>query len=340
MPSTPQHQRANRANLLGLGFISPNLTIFIVFSLAPALFTLGLAFFRWDPFSVPHFIGLGNFTRLCSDRQFWYFLFNTLIFLLGLPLSMAGSLGLALLMTRKLRGITMYRTVFYLPTITNGVALFLLWKVMFNKEGGLINGIILPVLHLLGTTVGADHHAITAADMPDWLQTPFDLPTWFVGFGHAVLPQSWWFLVPQEIYCAKPALILMGVWSAVGGGNMLLYMAALTGVAPELYEAAEMDGAGGWRRFRDITWPMIAPTTFFIMVMGVIGGLQGGFEVAYMMTGGGPDGSTTTLGYYIFVKAFQDFEFGYAAAISFVLFAIIALVTWMNWRLGNRADGE
>ena len=85
---------------------------------------------------------------------------------------------------------------------------------------------------------------------------------------------------------------------------------------------------------------MIAPTTFFIMVMGVIGGLQGGFEVAYMMTGGGPDGSTTTLGYYIFVKAFQDFEFGYAAAISFVLFAIIALVTWMNWRLGNRADGE
>jgi multiple sugar transport system permease protein len=119
---------------------------------------------------------------------------------------------------------------------------------------------------------------------------------------------------------------------------MLLYLTALAGVPRELYEAAAMDGAKSWRRFRDITWPMIAPTTFFIVVMGVIGGLQGGFEMAYLMTHGGPDEATTTVGYYIFIKAFQDYEFGYAAAISFVLFALIALLTWWNWRLGNDRD--
>jgi multiple sugar transport system permease protein len=335
------HTRAARANLRGLGFIAPNLALFLVFSLGPALFTLGLAFFRWDPFSRPEFVGFSNFSRLFCDAQFWYYLFNTLVFMIGLPISMAGSLGLALLLSRRLRGTTFYRTLFYLPTITNGVALYLLWKVMFTKEGGMINGMVLPVLQWLGVSAGVDHHLITSADMPDWLQSPLALPGWWVALWHAVLPQSWWFLVPREIFYAKPALIVMGIWSAVGGGNMLLYLSALAGVPGELYEAAAMDGAGPWRRFRDITWKMVAPTTFFIAVMGVIGGLQGGFEMAYLMTQGGPDGSTTTVGYYIFIKAFHDFEFGYAAAISFVIFALTALVTWANWRRGqNAADGD
>ncbi len=301
----------------GLAFVSPNLALFLVFSLVPVVFTLGLAFFRWDPFTTPQFVGFDNFNQLFVDRGFWYFLGNTLVFMLGLPLSLAGSLLLAVLLSQKLRGTIAYRTAFYLPTITNGVALFLLWKVMFNKEAGLVNALVLPLLQLVGVH-GTDGLTITSAGMPDWLRDS-------------------WTCFGQPVFLAKPVLIAMGMWAAIGGGNMILYLAALTAVPPELNEAAAIDGAGPWRRFRDVTWPMLAPTTFFIVVMGVIGGLQGGFEVAYLMTGGGPEQSTTTIGYHIFSKAFLDYEFGYAAALSAVLFALILAVTALGWRSGSRA---
>ena len=308
---------ARRRLLAGLAFVSPNLALFLVFTLVPVAFTLGIAFFRWDPFTTTRFIGFDNFNQLFADPGFWYFLGNTLVFMLGLPLSLAGSLLLAVLLTQKLRGTVFYRTAFYLPTITNGVALFLLWKVMFNKEAGLVNALVLPLLQAVGVQ-GTDGLPITTAGMPDWLRDA-------------------WTVFGQPVFLAKPALIAMGVWAAIGGGNMILYLAALTGVPPELHEAAAIDGAGPWRRFRDVTWPMLAPTTFFIVVMGVIGGLQGGFEVAFLMTGGGPEQSTTTIGYHIFAKAFLDYEFGYAAALSFVLFALILAVTALGWRSGSRA---
>lgn len=309
--------KQRRALFAGLSFISPNLALFLVFTLGPTLFTLGLAFFRWDPFTTPTFVGFENFNRMFDDTRFWYYLLNTAVFMLGLPLTMAGSLFLAVILSQKLRGVIAYRTVFYLPTLTSGVALFLLWKVMYNKEGGLINSLILPILHFCGVQ-GADGAPIAMSEMPDWLN------------------QSW-SLFGMDVYLAKPALIIMGVWAGIGGGTMILYLAALAGVPPELYEAAEIDGANRWRRFWDITWPMIAPTTFFTIVMGMIGGLQGGFEMAYLMTSGGPDESTTTIGYFIFSKGFNEFEFGYAAAISFVLFALVATITAVNWRFGSKA---
>lgn len=317
-----RHRRESRAKrlralLTGGAFISPNLALFLVFTLGPTVFTLGLAFFRWDPFTDPTFVGFENFNRMFGDARFWYYLLNTGVFMLGLPLTMAGALFLAVILSQKLRGVVAYRTVFYLPTLTSGVALFLLWKVMYNKEGGLINTLILPVLHLFGVS-GSDGAPISMSDMPDWLNQA-------------------WTLFGVQVYLAKPALIFMGVWAGIGGGTMILYLAALAGVPPELYEAAEIDGASRWRRFWDITWPMIAPTTFFIVVMGMIGGLQGGFEMAYLMTSGGPDESTTTIGYYIFSKGFGEFEFGYAAAVSFVLFALVATITAVNWRFGSKA---
>jgi multiple sugar transport system permease protein len=299
-------------------FIAPNAAIFLVFTLIPVIFTLGLAFFRWDPFTSPEFVGFDNFNRALASADFWYYLWNTLVFLLGLPLGMAGALFMAVLLSQKIRGVVAYRTIVYLPTVTSGVALLLLWKTMFAKDGGLINTLMLPVLQLFGVTV--DGALITAQSMPSWLDDPATL------FG-------------IEFYMAKPALIVMGVWGAIGGGMMLLYLAALAGVPPELYEAAEIDGASRWQRFWHITWPMIAPTTFFIIVTGVIGGLQGGFEMAYLMTRGGPDGSTTTIGYHIFTKAFFDFEFGYAAALSVLLFLVIAAITVLNWRFGSKAGG-
>jgi len=121
---------------------------------------------------------------------------------------------------------------------------------------------------------------------------------------------------------------------------MLLYLAGLSGVPQELYEAADIDGASSWQRFWHITWPQLANVTFFIMVMAVIGGLQGGFEMARTMTQGGPAGSTTTLAYYIYTQGFATGRLGYASAVSWLLFLLVFTVTIFNWKFGNRYTNE
>ena len=117
---------------------------------------------------------------------------------------------------------------------------------------------------------------------------------------------------------------------------MILYLAALQGVPKALYEAADIDGASKWQKFWNITWPMISPTTFFITVMSIIGGFQSGFDAAYIMTGGGPNHSTTTIMFYIWENAFQWGKMGYAAAVSWFLFIVILIITLFNWRMGGR----
>jgi multiple sugar transport system permease protein len=130
--------------------------------------------------------------------------------------------------------------------------------------------------------------------------------------------------------------MIMGFWGSMGGTSMILYLAGLQGISPQLYEAAEIDGANAWHKFRYITFPMLSPTTFFIFITSVIGGFQGGFQAAYVMTKGGPNGATSTISYYIYNHAFQWFNMGYAAAISVVLFAMVFVVTMINWRFGGR----
>ena len=117
---------------------------------------------------------------------------------------------------------------------------------------------------------------------------------------------------------------------------MLLYIAGLANIPGELYEAADMDGASRWQAFRHITWPQLAPTTFFIAIMTTIAGIQGGFEQARVMTQGGPAGTTKTLSYYIYEKFYEELELGYASAVAWVLFVIIFALTLVNWKFGNR----
>ncbi|BAM04697.1 carbohydrate ABC transporter permease [Phycisphaera mikurensis] len=135
---------------------------------------------------------------------------------------------------------------------------------------------------------------------------------------------------------AKPALMFMGIWGAIGSNNMLLYLAGLSNVPGELYEAADIDGATPLSRFWNVTWPQLAPTTFFIFVMSTIGGLQGGFEAARVMTQGGPAGSTTTLSYFIYQEGFETGRLGFASAVAWVLFLLIFAVTLFNWKFGNK----
>ena len=143
-----------------------------------------------------------------------------------------------------------------------------------------------------------------------------------------------------DVHWAKPSIMFMGLWGAIGGQTMLLYIAALTNVPQDLYEAADLDGAGPLARFWNVTWPQLAPTTFFVVVMGVIGGLQGGFEMARTMTAGGPAGQTTTLSYYIYSQGFEDTRLALASAISWVMFFFVLAVTVFNWKFGNRYVNE
>jgi multiple sugar transport system permease protein len=145
-----------------------------------------------------------------------------------------------------------------------------------------------------------------------------------------------WLLSPSW---AKTAIVVMGIWTVVGGANMLLYLAGLSNIPPELYEAADIDGASGWQRFVHVTWPQLAPTTFFIVVMSVIGGVQGGFEQAMVMTEGKAD--TITLSYYLYNVGFTDrFELGLACAIAWVMFAMIFVLTLFNFRVGNQLTND
>jgi len=138
---------------------------------------------------------------------------------------------------------------------------------------------------------------------------------------------------------AKPALVIMGIWLAIGGGNMLLYLAGLSNIPQSLYEAAAIDGATGWQRFINVTWPQLAPTTFFIVIMSTIGGLQGGFEQALVMTEGKAD--TIVLTYYLYNLAFtDDFQLGLASAVAWVMFAMIFAMTAFNFRFGSRLTNE
>lgn len=309
--------------LAAILFLLPNLAGFLLFAAGPIVFSLVVSFSNWSlQRSVPfRWVGLQNFIDLWRDEKFWLYLVNTGYLMLGMPLAIGGSLLIAVLLSQKLKGIVIYRTLFYLPTFTSGVALIILWKALYNPDNGPINAVI---DWLLGHTGLAG----LGWESPKWLISTCNI----FGLGTEEVRLSWakWGLG------ARDAIIIMGVWTAIGGNNLLLYIAALSNVPQHLYEAAEIDGAGPWARFRHVTWPQLAPTTFFIVIMSFIGGLQGGFEQARVMTGGGPAGSTTTLSYYIYTKGFEEFQIGYASAVAWVLFILIFAVTLLNWRFGSR----
>lgn len=292
--------RSSKETFAAYCFLLPNFIGFLVFTSLPVLASLGLSFVHWDLFSPPKFAGLENFTRLFKDPFFWKFCWNTVCLMAAIPISMAGSLFLALALNRKLKGIVFFRSVYFLPTICSGVAIYMLWRILYNADFGLFN--------------------MTIVKIGEIIHLPLKGPNWLTD-------EAW----------AKPALIIMGVWGTVGGYNMILYLAALQGVPRDLYEAAQIDGANSWQKFWHVTWPQISPTTFFIATMSIIGGFQAGFDPAFIMTGGGPNGATTTIIYYLFNNAFQWHQMGYAAAIAWVLFIIIFAVTLWQWRTFGKA---
>lgn len=322
--------RERRDLWIAMAFLLPNFLGFLLFTAGPVLFSLLASITNWNlqhtiPFA---WTGPRNFLDLLKDHEFWVYFANTIYFMLGMPLAIAGSLFLAILLNQKLRGIVVYRTIFYLPSITSGVALMILWKALYNPDFGPVNVAIewtLRTFHINGLTHALFGWTVTP---PQWLLSTYNMLG--LDVEHVRLTAKQWGVG------ARDAIIFMGIWTAIGGSNMLLYLAALSNVPQDLYEAASLDGAGKWATFRNVTWPQLAPTTFFIVVMSFIGGLQGGFEQARIMTLGGPAGTTTTLAYHIYTKAFEEYQLGYASAISWVLFIMIFAVTLINWKFGSK----
>jgi multiple sugar transport system permease protein len=276
-------------------FISPWLIGFCLFGLGPILASIWLSFTDYSLFKAPAWVGLANYRELWRDPLILKSLGNTLFYVVfAVPLGTAGALLLAMLLNQKVKGIAIWRTIFYLPTIVSGVAMGVLWRWIFNPEVGLANTLLRPVLHLVGV-----------AD-PQWLLDPA---------------------------MAKPAYVLMSLWGM--GGGMIIFLAALQGIPEHLYEAAELDGAGPVRQFFTITIPMLSPVILFSVTMGIIGSFQI-FAQAYVMSGRGPDNSTLFYVLYLFDQAFRYFRMGYGAAMAWVLFAIVLIVTVIQFLFAKR----
>ena len=292
-----QRWRSLRKNWTAYLFLAPGLLHFTVFTLFAVSFAFYLSFHQWNILEPDRpFVGLDNYIRLFSDKKFHQSVTNTFLFMLGIPLTMALGLGIALLLNIKVRGQSIYRTLFYLPVITPLVVSSIIWKWIYQGDYGLLNYYLLRV--------GLIKEKLL------WLSDP-DL--------------------------ALPALILMGVWAGAGG-HMIIYLAGLQAIPEELYDSAKVDGANSLQRLFFVTIPLLAPTSFFLFVTSVIATFQI-FTQIYIMTSGGPLNRTTTIGYYLYEKAFRHLDMGYATAMAFALFAMVFVFTLLQMKF-TRGDIE
>ena len=286
--------REAKRDLVAYSFIAPNFIGFCVFTLIPIVFAFALAFMQWDGSNPIQWSGIRNFTRLGSDVFFKAALKNTIIYCVGtVPLTMVASLALAVVLNQKVVGRGIFRTLAFFPYVASLVAITAVWKMLFHPSKGPINNILYTSFHV----------------------TQDKLPQWFTG-GLVLL-----------------SMILFSVWKYMGY-YMVIYLAGLQGISSELYEAASLDGANTWQRFRYITWPQLSSTTFFVVVMLTINCFKV-YDIAVMLAGGGSGElttSSTVLVYYIYQKAFIDWDLGYSSAVAMVLFVLVLVVTIIQFR--------
>lgn len=284
------------------GFIAPALIAVGVFFVVPVVSSLLLSLTDFDIYALAdlsnlRWIGLENYTRLLGNPLFWQAMKNTVLFaVIGVPLSIAASLGAALLLNaRTVKWRPMWRVIFFAPFVTTLVATAVLWNYLLNTRYGVINW------------------ALTSIGLPavDWLGDPAT---------------------------SIPAILLFVVWKTFGY-NMLIFLAVLQTVPDELHEAARIDGAGPWSRFRHVTLPAIAPTLLLVSIISVAGFFQL-FAEPYVMTQGGPAQSTVTVLYFMYEEGFKWWNLGSASAVAFVLFVCIFAVTMLQLAVSRRLGGE
>lgn len=247
---------------------------------------------KWDSFSTPEFAGLDNFRKMANDETFWISLKNTFLYTAAVvPGTLVCSLGLALLLNQKIRGMKLFRTIFFFPYVTSLVAIAVVWNMLFHPTMGPINIFLRRFI---------EHP-------PGWTSS-----------------SNW----------ALWAIVIVSIWRGMGY-YMILYLAGLLSIQKELYEASSLDGANRWEQFLNVTLPSLRPTTFFVTIMLVINCFKV-FDLVQVMTDGGPGRATNVLVYQIYNEAFKKFDFGYASAISLVLFVIVLGVTVVQFSWNKR----
>lgn len=292
---------ARREERAGVALLSPWVIGFIAFTAVPIILSLLLSFMRWNgltPLEQASWVGTHNYRHmLLHDAGFHHSLLKTAYYVvLAVPLGQAAALGAALLMARDLRGIGLFRSIWYLPSVLAGVGVAVLWQWVFHHEYGLLNAILMRPAEWLGTRP------------PKWFTS--DAAVWGV-----------------------PAFVIMSLWSV--GGTMMIYLAGLKGISRDLYEAAEIDGATGTGRFWNVTLPMLSPVIFFNTIIALINAFQV-FTQAYVMTGGGPGDATRFYVFYLFNQAFDFHEMGYASGMAWLLLLLILGLTLLVMRGSHR----
>lgn len=288
-PISPSAKREERIFYL---FILPWLIGLVVFSIGPVFGMLGLSFTDWR-ISLDNltFVGLDNYAKLFADPIFRISVGNTLYIVVGrVVFGVSFALLLAILLNQRVAGIAFFRAVYYLPTVTAGVAVALVWIWIFNPRLGILN-YTLKQIGIQG---------------PPW-----------------IFSKTW----------VKPSLILMSLFSV--GPIMIILLAGLQGVPRELYESAEIDGAGQWAKFRNVTLPMLSPVLFFVIIISVVSSFQNFTEIR-VMTEGGPGESSNVLIWYLWENAFIFLQLGVAAAVAWIMFVVLMVLTGAQFWVGRR----
>ncbi|ODR38935.1 carbohydrate ABC transporter permease [Eisenbergiella tayi] len=282
-----------RNQVQGILFTLPAILGFLIFTLLPMAASLYLSFTDYRISNKPLLIGADNYVRLFSGED--YFFYKALgvtayYVVLSVPTFLIVAFFIANLLNSEIKGMAIFRTIFYLPSIVPVVATSMIWAWLFNPDFGLFNSI----LKSLG------------------------------------LPQSQWIYNEKTVITS---IVLMGIWTT--GSTMVIFLAGLQDVPKQLYEAAKVDGAGYWKRMRFITIPLMTPTLFFNLIMGMINGFQV-FSQAYIMTDGGPNNASLFYVFYLYREAFRNSQMARACACSWVLFIIIAVLTFITFRSSDK----
>jgi multiple sugar transport system permease protein len=292
-------------------FILPTYLVISTFIILPIFFAFYISFNRWNLLGPMKLVGLTNYEKLIHSDEFWKALLNTAYYtFITVPLCVLISLTLALLLNKKIKGLSFYRVAYFMPVMTSFVASAFIWQWIFQSQNGILN-------HLFG---------LVGLKPLSWLNEPRGILTVFFESLGADLPR--WLGGPSVTLVA---ISIMSIWKNVGY-YMIIFLAGLQNIPRSFYEAAEIDGAGPVRRFFSITLPILSPTTFFVLIMAVIVSFQV-FEQVAVTTQGGPLNASLVLVYFIYQRAFKFLEVGYASSAAFILFTIVLILTFLQVRI-------
>jgi multiple sugar transport system permease protein len=279
-----------KETIAGLLFVSPMLIGVTILTLIPIIATFVLSFADWNfvaGMKGLKWVGFTNFENLVQDATFLKSLGNNAVFLLTVPIYLAISMALAIIINKNVYLKSYFKVAFFMPYISSVVAVAIVWQVLFHPSAGPIN----QFLRSIGIT-----------NPPLWIADP----------SYALI-----------------SVMMISVWVSIGF-NLIIYLAGLQSIPQDLYEAADIDGANGWLKFRKITLPMLSSTTFFLLVTGIISTFKV-FDLIAILTKGGPLNSTSMLVWYLYDTAFGNLKIGYASAMAVALFACVLLITLLQW---------